>query len=194
MDYYVLESYKRVDFIFKLIEALDPNEIAAIDKNYFLVNRFAPCVLVPFMQDGELHFAWKYKYYRPLFMIEDTLLNAASADSTPIYEYYESLLRQYQHVRAKAYELFKYHCAFHSDSYEEIKEFLCEYYNMRTYHQSNPFWELMQDTAWKKMDGETQQQIKDRMRHFLTISKSLFWKSPNRDYTLPEENEHNRTD
>jgi len=30
MDYYALESYKRVDFIFKLIDTLDPSEIVAI--------------------------------------------------------------------------------------------------------------------------------------------------------------------
>lgn len=197
MDYYVLESYKRVDFIFKLIEALDPNEIAAIDKNHFLVNRFAPCVLVPFMKDGELHFTWKHKYYRPLLFIEDMLLKELSikkeqlkeafpqetqAANNACEEYFESQLKKYQHVRAKAYELFKYHCAFHSDPYEEIKEFLRECYDMRAYHQSNPFWELMQDTAWKKIDNETKRQIKDQMQHFLTISKSLFWKSPDRDY------------
>lgn len=37
MDYYVLESYKRVDFIFKLIDALPPDKLIAIDRDYFLV-------------------------------------------------------------------------------------------------------------------------------------------------------------
>lgn len=204
MDYYTLESYKRVDFIFKLIDALDSDEIDTINKHHFLVNRFVPYVLVPFMQDGELHFTRKYNYYRPLFIIEDMLLKElpikktqlkkdfpqeAQAFSNACERYFESQLKKYQYVRAKAYELFKYHCVFHSDNYTEIKAFLRECYDMRAYHQSVSFWRLIQDTTWKEMDGETKRQVKDRMRHLLTISDSFFWKSPNRDYTIPSTSE-----
>ena len=74
MDYYFMESYKRVDFIFKLIAVLDPDEIASIDRKHFFVSRFIPPVLVPYVQDGELNFKFQPKYYKPLFMIEDMLL------------------------------------------------------------------------------------------------------------------------
>lgn len=186
MDYYVLEAYKRVDFIFKLIDALDPGEIATIGKNHFLVSRFVPCVLVPFIQDGELHFNWKHKYYRPVFIIEDMLLKAASEDSEPSYKYYESLLKKYQYVRAKAYELFKYHCVFHSTDYVEIKKFLCECYNMRSYHQSNTFWNLIQDNEWAKMGKNTQNHVRKQIEYFLSINDAFFWKSPNRDFVIPQ--------
>lgn len=188
MDYYVLESYKRVDFIFKLIGALDPGEIAAIDRDHFLVSRFVPRVLVPLIQDGELHFSRKNKYYRPLFMIEDMLLKAASEDSAPSYRYYEPLLKKYQYVRAKSYELFKYHCAFHSNDYKEIKEFLRECYDMRAYHRSNTSWNLIQGAKRKNMEEKTKNQVKEQIQYFLSISDAFFWKSPDRDYPNPKEN------
>lgn len=186
MDYYALEVYKRVDFIFKLIDALDPYEIATIDKNHFLVSRFVPCVIVPFIQDGELHFTWKYKYYRPMFIIEDMLLEAASEDSEPSYKYYKSLLKKYQYVRAKAYELFKYHCVFHSTDYVEIKKFLRECYDMRSYHQSNKFWNLLQGSEWNKLGSAARRNITEQVEHFLAISDALFWKSSARDNTKPK--------
>lgn len=193
MDYYILESYKRVDFIFKLIDALSSNEIAAIDRSHFLVKRLVPRVLVPFMQNGELHFGWKWKYYRPLLIIEDEILEEVAeikelTSNALNYMYYETVLRKYQYVRAKAYELFKYHCVFSSNDYVEIKKFLHDCYNMRAYHQSNTFWNLMQDAKRKGTDEETKDQVKERIRCFLSINDALFWKSPDRDYTIPNNN------
>lgn len=203
MEYYVLESYKRVDFIFKLIEALEPYEIAAIDRKHFLVRRFVPLVLVPFIQDDELLFPHDYKYYRPLFIIEDALLKEWLIKKVQLGEdfpleiqmvhnscekYCQSELKKHHYVRAKAYELFKYHYTFCSDDYIEIKKFLCEYYNMRTYHQSTTFWNLIQNNNWKRMDAKVQQQLKEQVRHFLSINDAFFWKSSDRDYTIPETN------
>lgn len=193
MDYYILESYKRVDFIFKLIDALSFNEIAAINRSHFLVKRFVPRVLVPFMQNGELHFGWKWKYYRPLLIIEDDLLEEAAEINELSYNklnymYYETLLRKYQYVRAKAYELFKYHCVFSSNDYVEIKKFLHDCYNMRAYHQSNAFWNLIQGVEWNDMDEETKSQVKEQIQNFLSINDAFFWKSSDRDYTIPKNN------
>lgn len=201
MDYYALEAYKRVDFIFKLIDALDPDEIATIDKNHFLVRRFVPCVLVPFIQDGELHFNWKHKYYRPMFIIEDMLLKELQIKKVQLKEafpqeeqavnndcekYYDSQLKKYQYVRAKAYELFKYHCIFHSNNYVEIKRFLRECYDMRSYHQSNTFWNLLQGSEWNKLGSVARRNIMEQVEHFLAISDALFWKSSARDNTKPK--------
>lgn len=190
MDYYVLESYKRVDFIFKLMDVLSSDEIASIDRNHFLVERFVPRVLVPVIEDGKLRFAWKYKYYRPLLIIEDNLFEVEEEEGVEIYTanyiYYEFLLKKYQYVRAKAYELFKYHCTFSSDDYIEIKKFLRQCYDMRKYHQSNTFWDLIQDTEWKDMDEKIKAQVKERIQHFLSINDAFFWKSADRDYTIPK--------
>lgn len=181
MDYFVLESYKRIDFIFKLMDILSPDELLAIDRKHFLVDRFVPPVLVPYIQNGELHFARKYKYYRPLLMIENNLFEVEEEDGVETYKlnyiYYGSLLKKYQYVRAKAYELFKYHCIFSSDNYIEIKNFLRQCYDMRTYHQSNIFWNLIQGTEWEDMDERAESQIKERIQHFLSINDAFFWKS-----------------
>lgn len=191
MDYYILESYKRVDFMFKLIDALSSNEIAAIDRKHFLVNRFVPYVLVPLIQDGELHFIRKYKFYRPLFIIEDEILEEVAeikelTSNALNYMYYENVLGKYQYVRAKAYELFKYHRKFRSNDYAEIKAFLRQCYNMRAYHQSNTLWNLIQDAEWKDMDEKTKSQVKEQIQHFLSINDAFFWKSSDRDYTIPK--------
>lgn len=186
MNYYLLESYKRVDFMFMLAKALDPSEIDKVHRKHFLVRRFTPFVLVPYIQDNELLFRVDYKYYRPLFMIEKAILDEASEISNPSYRYYESLLGKYQHIHAKAYELFKYHYAFHSSNYAEIKKFLQDCYDMRSYHQSHDFWDLIQNKNWKKIDANDKQKIKEQIRHFLSINDAFFWKSSDRDYTKPD--------
>lgn len=191
MDYCVLESYKRVDFIFKLTDALSRDEMAAINQKHFLVNRFVPNVLVPFIKDDELHFAVKHKYYRPLFLIEDEILEEVAEINelrlnASNYKYYETIKRKYQYVRAKAYELFKYHYTFSSDNYIEIKDFLRQSYDMRAYHQSNTFWNLIQNVEWKDMDEKTKNQVKERIRHFLAINDAFFWKSSDREFTIPK--------
>ena len=63
MDYYILESYKRIDFISKLISSLPQIKIDDINKDHFLVKRFHPMVLVPYVENGELCLATKHNYY-----------------------------------------------------------------------------------------------------------------------------------
>lgn len=201
MDYYVLESYKRVDFMFRLMDVLSSDEIVAIDRKHFIVERFVPLVLAPLIQNGKLRFASKKKYYKPLFIVEETLLteilakrellNGAFPQETQevnshCAKYYESQLKKYQYVRAKAYELFKYHCTFSSDNYIEIKDFLRRCYDMRAYHQSNTFWSLIQDTNWKDMDEKTRNQVKKRIQYFLSLNDAFFWESDDRNYTKPK--------
>lgn len=128
-----------------------------------------------------------------LLIIEDEILEEVAeikelTSNALNYMYYETVLRKYQYVRAKAYELFKYHCVFSSNDYVEIKKFLHDCYNMRAYHQSNTFWNLMQDAKRKGTDEETKDQVKERIRCFLSINDALFWKSPDRDYTIPNNN------
>lgn len=73
MDYYVLESYKRVDFDFKLVKTLSKIGISEIDKKHWLVKRFHPCTLMPYETNNELLYTANVKYYRPLLFIEDEL-------------------------------------------------------------------------------------------------------------------------
>ena len=185
MDYYVLEFYKRVDFIFRLISILPQISLDKITKDHFLVKRFHPLVLVPYPQNGKLRVKTKHNYYRPLFQAE----NALHRQKVHTDNYSSTLsvkIQKYQIIRAKAYELFKYHYAFISDDYVEIKKFLCECYDMRSYHQSNTFWDLIQGNDWKKIDSQTQQQLKDQIRNFLSINDAYFWKSSDREPHIPD--------
>lgn len=190
MDYYCLESYKRVDFIFKLINAIPQNYIAEIDRNNFFVKRFHPCVLVISEMDGRLFFRRENKYYRPLLMIEDALLKQLQDSPEPAYELYAGRQLIYQLVRAKAYELFKYHAEYvipEQSDYKDIKEFIKEKYNMFSYHQTNDVWETIKDKEWKQMDDETKRQIKQLVHNFFSINDALFWESSKRDYNIPKE-------
>ena len=54
MDYYVLESYKRIDFDFKLVKTLSKIGISEIDKKHWWVKRFHPCTLMPYEKNNEL--------------------------------------------------------------------------------------------------------------------------------------------
>lgn len=190
MDYYVLECYKRIDFMFKLISFLPQTEIKKINKEHPLVKRFHPMVLVPVINNGELCYFEKCKYYRPLFMIESEMhkkiLQEIALGGAFDYSKYYTQLWKFQIIRAKAYELFKYHNEFDSIDYEEIKDFLCKCYDMRSYHQSNDIWKIIQNMKWDKMSGERKQQIIDQLRKFISINDALFWKSPDREYTKPK--------
>lgn len=57
---------------------------------------------------------------------------------------------------------------------------------MRSYHQSNTFWDLIQGSDWKKIDRQTQQQLKDQIRNLQSISEAYFWKSPDREPHIPD--------
>lgn len=186
MDYYVLESYKRIDFIFKLMAFLPQNEIMEINKEHFLVKRFHPLVLLPCEKDGKLHLNTKHKYYTPLFIMENELLKEIQKDDAPDYSKYGIRLQKYQIIRAKAYELFKYHCEFISNDYAEIKNFLRESYDMRSYHQSTKIWETITGKEWKKLDDKAKQYMKEQIQQFLSINDAFFWKSPDRTPNIPK--------
>ncbi len=180
MDYYILESYKRNDFIFKLIDTLPKTVISEINREHFLVKRFVPPVLVPFVQNNELFFAIQNKYYRPLFKIEEEIHKEMQKATNLDQRYYEALLRKYQYVRAKTYELFKYHVEYISNDYSDIKKFLCQSYNMRTYHDSSSIWKIIAGRGWAKMDAEVQRKVKEQIQSFLDINDAFFWKDSNR--------------
>lgn len=186
MDYYVLESYKRIDFMLKLIDFLPQATINKIDKEHFLVKRFHPLVLVPYVANDELCYSAKYNYYRPLFIMEDKLLNEIQEDDATDSEY-GIRLQKYQFIRAKSYELFKYHGEFISITYGDIEDFLRQSYNMRQYHESTKIWKIIRDKEWGKMDKETKQRISEQIRQLLSFNEAFFWKSPDREYSKPKD-------
>lgn len=181
MNYYYLESYKRIDYILTLINSMPNAELRKIDKESLLVKRFTFPVLVPYEENNELQYrTGSYKYYRPLFYVEKELRNQANVDGKFNASFYADSLYKYYLVRAKAYELFKYHAEYVSSDYSDIKNFIRQDYNMRSYHESNEIWKEIKDTVWKEMDFKTKQKMKKTRSNFITISNALFWESPKR--------------
>lgn len=186
MRYYALESYKRIDFMFNLADFMLKMGMDEINRKHFLIERFTPCVLMPVAADNEIQFYHKYKYYRAPLMIEKELQKEMKKDGFIDVRYYAEQLSMYQYVRAKAYELFKYHGEFISLDYRDIKKFIFQYYNMRTYHESNEVWNVIEDKVWKDLDNETRHHLKKIFKNFISINDSLFWKSSKREYIIPK--------
>lgn len=186
MDYYYLESYKRIDFICMLIDAMPKMRISEIKKEHFLVKRFHPEVVTPYEKNNELFFVKKCKYYRPLFLIEEALKKQIQANNTADHSNYAIQLFNHQIVRAKAYELFNYHYEYTSSDYREIKKFILHSYNMLSYHNENKLWSLIKGKSWNDFDSNTKQQLKLFLRNFVSINKALFWDSPKRKFKTPK--------
>lgn len=197
MDYYFLESYKRIDFIFKLIDKMPENVIKKVDKEHFLVKRFHPYVLQPVEDEGDLDYNVTVKYYRPLFWIEDKLhdqiknfnipdeSHESSEDENEIN--LETLLFNYQLIRAKVYELFCYHAEYRSSNYSDIKNFISNHFDMRFYHESNKIWQMIAGKNWNQMEMETKREFKIIANKFFSVNEALFWESSERNITSENE-------
>ena len=187
MEYYYLESYKRIDFMLKLAEAMPRMGITEIDRKHFLVKRFHPRVLVPIIEDTTLLSGdFKNNYYRPLFQIEDTIHKQMQSEDKSDHTVYADQLLKYNIVRAKTYELFMYHNEYISSDYKDIKNFIQKCYNMQSYHESNEVWKIIESNEWKKMDAATKKQMKCILQNFSQINDALFWKSTKRDFDTPK--------
>lgn len=185
MNYYVLESYKRIDFICKLITTMPKERIAEIDREHFWVKRFHPCVLIPYEKNNNLYFAEKCKHYRPLFLIEEALHKQQQDSNNLDRSFYADQLLKHHIIRAKAYELFKYHFEYSSPDYSDIKNFIIQSYNMLSYHNSNEVCQSIAGNSWNNLDAVTQKQVKMFLQNFIQINKALFWDSPKRKIKAP---------
>lgn len=178
MEYYFLEAYKRIDFMGMLITAMLKMGISEIDREHFLVKRFHPEVFLPYEKNNELYFAKKCKYYRPLFLIEEAFKKELEESNTLDYSNYAIQLFNHQIVRAKTYELFKYHYEYISSDYSDIKNFILQFYNMLSYHNANELWILIKGKSWNDFDSTTKQFLKNFLRNFLSINRAFFWNLP----------------
>lgn len=180
MEYYVLESYKRPDFILKLIQMLSKMGITEIDKNHSLVKRFHPLVWCPYLKNGKIRFVAKCKYYRPMFILEDAIAAAIQADTEINEAKYGVRIFNCQFARAKAYELFKYHYKYDSQDYSDIKEFLQQSYNLAEYHHSTKEWATFKKVEdkdkWKDLSESTKRKLRKQMKYIIKITEALFWK------------------
>lgn len=169
IDFFYLEIYKRIDFIYKLACRLDCADAPTINKNHALVKRFHPEVLGFYADNDRPVFGTKFNYYRPMLMLEEAWQEEMRYNK-PIYP---ETLQKYHLIRAKVYELFKYHYQFVSDSYNEISDFIREHYNILSYHEPEKIW--IQDDREHKAEREV------RIIKALEINEALFGDSGKRE-------------
>lgn len=175
MDYYFLETYKRIDFIFKYVDTMLSVGLSEVDGNDYMLKRFTPIVLFPYMDNDKVQLGYKHKYYRPPIYIEDYLLNQIRNSGKYNQVEFATLLLKYQLVRAKAYELFNCLCRYVSDNYTEIETFISENFNMFSYHNSNKIWDTL--CSFKKMDNEEKRSFKNIAKNFMLVNQAIFPKS-----------------
>jgi hypothetical protein len=168
LEFYFLEIYKRIDFMYKLAVRLEGSDAPSIDKEHPLVKRYHPIVLVARDSDGQLGFVEKHKYYRPMLMLEERW------QKEELYKrnsYFNSLIGHHM-LRAKVYEAFMYHCRFASNDYDEISTFIRDHYDVLSYHEPNK--------KWIHEDKEHKAEREIRVIKALEINEALFGDSGKR--------------
>lgn len=168
LEFFHLEIYKRIDFIYKLASRLEAADSPVVDKNHALIKRFHPEVIGFYADKGRPAFGSRYNYYRPMLMLEE-LWQQEKLYEDPMY--YDTLQKHHL-VRAKVYELFKYHYDFVSDTYDEIASFIRERYNVLRYHDPQK--------VWIQKDGKTKTGREARVIKALEINEALFGDSGKR--------------
>lgn len=169
LDFYALEIYKRIDFIYKLAVRLGDINTPVITKQHILVKRFHPYVCYVINNNGSLGFDPEIKYYKPMLMLEE-LWQQKESYNDPMHE---DKWVKYYFIRAKIYELFKYHFQFVSDDYDDISDFINKHYNILQYHEPKKIW--IQEDKKHKVDRER------RITKALEINEALFGKSDKRN-------------
>lgn len=168
-DFYSLEIYKRIDFIYKLAVRFGDINAPVITSQHILVKRFHPYVCDVISNNGSLEFGTRIGYYKPMLMLEE-LWQQKEAYNEPMHE---DKWQKYYFIRAKIYELFKYHFHFISDDYDDISDFINKHYNILQYHEPKKIW--IQEDKKLKADRD------GRIIKALEINEALFGKSDKRN-------------
>lgn len=162
LDFYALEIYKRIDFIYKLATRLDHPHAPIIDKSHPLVKRFHPEVIVQIIFCDGIQYRTKHRYYRPMLMLEDVWQQQKRYEETG----FGDMLQKHQFIRAKVYELFHYHYKFASTDYEDIANFIQSRYNILAYHEPSK--------EWLQPDRRLKREREARVIKALEINEALF--------------------
>lgn len=187
MDYYALETYKRIDFMLELSKNILKANLTEINKIDFLVERFHPEVLTPYVDGDSVDYNCKIKNYRPAIMLEEALLQQVNYNNESSLSNIGKRLIRCQIVRAKVYELLNYHIEFISTDYGSFKAFLMQSYNLCSYHRKNELWQSIAKQEWASIDAQTKQQTEKLIRVFFDMNKFLFWPSKKRTIHAPQD-------
>lgn len=195
MEYFFIESYKRIDYMFKLIEYV-PQEIMAVyqdrifenywgmkfTERFFLCERFCPAVAVLYENDGNIEYIVRNNYYRPLIKIEEAIIEDCINDGWEHIDYFNNLLQKHYLVRAKTYELFNYYYKFKLEDYPDIKKYLEETYDMCSYHNTTEVWKIIKKyNHWKQLDSDMKKIVRKKIKYFKMINSFFFWESKDRE-------------
>ena len=166
MDFYHLERYKRLDYIYKLAVKMESIGLTDVDREHFLVKGFHPLVLRLFIdnENNRLYYDSKTKYYLPLLFIEEAWLKKSKFDD-------KLLFVEYNLVRAKVRELFKYEFDFSSEDYNDMESFIRDHYNLSKYHTFKKDWYNLKKSSRNQTT---------RIQNADVINKALFWDSDKR--------------
>ena len=169
MDYYEVESYKRIDFMCKLAIELPKMEAEAVE---FMIRRFTPLAMIVFDDKGMVGFDAKIKYYKSMLRIEDLLLEDLSkgCDSSIV----GRKLINYQIIRAKTLELMKYHINIETLDYRDAESFLRKYFDMSAYHESNKLWSMIDGSEYSKKNDKEKGEINKIIKKIIDINDLLF--------------------
>lgn len=140
MDFYNLEIYKRLDFIYKLAVIMEEWGVSEINKNHFLVHRFYPNILLPRIDDNKLVASTIRKYYKPLLFVKPSLIKILLEYNKSFNDPVFNPLTYMYILRSMVYELFYYNFDFQSNDYNDIANFIRQHYNPLLYHIPKKKW------------------------------------------------------
>lgn len=189
MDYYALETYKRIDFMLLLTNVMLAAGLAEVDRITFLAKRFHPQVLMPCAVGNEINYGQKVKYYRPAIMLEKTLLQQTDIGKENRFTYIGIQMLKCQIIRAKVYEMLSFHIEFTTSDYSGIKGFLQRSYDMCSYHRENELWDTIvgSECSWRKKTVEEKRDIKELIKKFILLNEAFFRPSEKRNIHLPQD-------
>ena len=174
MNYYHLEKYKKLDFMYKLAMRMRANkslcrELSEFGSKHFFVKRYTPEVCCPFDVDGKVHYKMEQRYYPPLVFVDELFQEQGRFQN----QKYFDIWHKHHLIRAKVYELFRYHNTFALEDYDDITHFIRKDYNILSYHDTNKVWGDVGEKVTKEQ--------KELIKNVVAINDTLFWKSNDRD-------------
>jgi hypothetical protein len=127
MEFYYLERYNKLDFIYRLAACVKNIDLTGIEKDRPLVEMLFQGVFWPNMNklfEEMLQERYNQKVKRPENKVYDDL----------------NLINKLFSFKVAVYELFKLSYVFVPDNYEEISNFIRIRYNMQSYHVKDKDW------------------------------------------------------
>ena len=173
MNYYHLERYKKLDFTYRLAMRMSANELlckelSELGRRHFFVMRFVPEVCCLVEDDGYVHNRMEHRYYPPLVFVDELFQEQGRFQN----QKYFDIWHIHHLIRAKVYELLRYHNFFALEDYDDIAHFIRKDYNILSYYDTNKVWGDIGEKVTKKQ--------KELIKNIITVNNALFWKSEDR--------------